>query len=580
MEDIFPGPPPDKASLQDISRTCSLFRQLTEPLLYERLKFRVHDDAAEKLVNHLRTHPQKRRWIKYVVVIGRYNEPFEPVLNRPLLPEYFTTIFPALQELKGVRLVGLELSAQLVDIILRRPTLQVWDSEEVAVQGHCDTSFVTHLRRLRITRLAQHPDGWWLSILTHAPSLESFILANTPFNTQYAVNMLDSIPPTTLQNLIHLGLPDNLPPLHHIPHLLQQCAKVTSLHIGWIDVENDPPPLDPTFVLQSLEHFEGPASLAKLLVPGRPVKSVRLSSDKIEISATRELLSQSFALSSRPIAVLQLTLCGEWNHNLFANIADTLTELEELHLDFWGVDRDPSTATSPPVRSLRPGSIQVEDVQPDLIRLAPLTSLREVRFRFVELYRVLGREMDVSEEGVVRDLARQHSRLECVGPGLDGARLWKWNRASGLWSLHILLVSNSFVSIRCQDLPDEVLLGLRAAVKSRQCRYPGLGEQLETAEYCVNDKPKGLPRMIPCPMASVRMFRLKDADDNLATRHPSRGNSTLGLSRASQQLPAHSSSGDLLQCACCFHYVGPLLHTFFELFVVVRKLSSLCTRYA
>ncbi|KAG8999208.1 hypothetical protein FRB94_006397 [Tulasnella sp. JGI-2019a] len=326
--------PGEKADLRNVSTTSHLFHELAEPLLFTEIILQMDysdpgiETRTRTLMRHLTSRAETRQWVKSIEisVYGSSN----------MAVNHIADVFVELHNLRHITINDMNLTDSMVRHLprLSHPfSLNCWDVGCVAKAEDLvsDTQnlqltelIVDRLREsnmiLLVTRLALGPR---LSIL-HLGRRDSYriypIFSQNPghdFDSLRDLEVYQPVGQAEMAGLVNL--------LSSCPWLLHLKIIPVSMFHTDIEVAFQLPPTS----IPRLSSLEAPYDLARLLVRGRPLLSLKLRC-KAKSNLDRGLLSQ-LAGGSTPLRGLDAANFI-WRDDVLLDIVEYFPALQNLKL--------------------------------------------------------------------------------------------------------------------------------------------------------------------------------------------------------------------------------------------------------
>ena len=308
------------ASLLQVNLTCTSFRALVAPILYERMVFcgntKESLHRARALAGLLQTRKESRGWVKDVLLdrwVPSISEQPEEVLNPAF--EEVSQAFLLLENLTTLQINHTSLNFEMYGHLHHLPHLRHFLCWNISVTdtvreppkpltGLPDTS------NLQITNLTVYNmhfgDGDIQTIdaivrLALAPQLTFLHLSRSVLSRIFTLSS-----PHTFCQLQTLELFERLAEESVNPffEFLSRCPELRTLRVS-----SSPLPImpssTPSFICPHLSSYQGSYSMAGLLVPGRPVRKIHcVVSMGVELSSS---FLEPFKGGSVPLLELDLS---------------------------------------------------------------------------------------------------------------------------------------------------------------------------------------------------------------------------------------------------------------------------------
>ncbi|KAG9012025.1 hypothetical protein FRB94_006825 [Tulasnella sp. JGI-2019a] len=327
-----------KADLLNVCRTSRLFHELAEPLLFADIVLKTDDSEfgidtrTRALLRDLTSRTETRQWVKSVKIKITSHRDDDKGIN------HIADVFVQLHNLRDIVFRYINLTRSMIQHLLRLShpfRLNCW-------HVGCATKvedLVSDTRNLPITGLivsgVRKPNA--VSLITRlalGPHLS--VLDLGPFDWPYIYPGLLQNPYHNFDSLRRLEVHE---PVGHADmtgflSLLASCPYLSHLKIAYpslISEKSYRPLFLPPSYIPHLSSVEAPNDLAGLLVRGRPVQSLRLTS-RTTINLDRGFLSQ---LKEGSASLRELDVDGfVWRDDVLLDIAEYLPALQNLRVRF------------------------------------------------------------------------------------------------------------------------------------------------------------------------------------------------------------------------------------------------------
>lgn len=357
------SPNSEYSRLKAISMTSHLFRILTQPLLFERIrligKVREALFVAKQLHNMFTSREDSARWIQHLSI--HCDTPaFAPsggfvsdnTKEQEELADLVAKLLPRMHNLRNLGVEQLKLPLIVYSQLYQLPRLKaVSFGWAVFDQVHVGTLSDLDVNSLTISDLTI-PRPFSTAIGTFAPP-SIYRLARSPYLRSLCTSTItaEELPHiigtsnTCLMALTTLIVNESSSPFAPLVSLAPNCPNLHTLSLGvssafrffrfgLAPAVNLPPSIS-SDVWPLLGKFSGCLRVAQLLVPGRPVENIKIMGglDAVDEWDRRSL----FPLGQGSTAVKEFAMAEmPWREDGIEDIAAVLPDLETLEITFKG----------------------------------------------------------------------------------------------------------------------------------------------------------------------------------------------------------------------------------------------------
>lgn len=338
--------PATQSVLKDLCLTDRTLCSIARPVLFDHFTLFEHPAEslvrARKLLSLLDSQVESRGWIKRLELhwLPWRRDPFgdpETIDHPEQLLRTVSQLFVRLTQLSDLSVISSKFTEEMYAHLYQLPSLHTVRFQSVPMDSCPLDTAELDVQKLRIRDLNisyDIEDGTGVTAtarLAQSPSLRSLTTGKL---TDEFLESLIGRPPRTFDNVEDLDVSGYEMELDRVVTLTLACPNIKSLnHAG----SGTSAVTLPSGSIPRLNKIEGPLDGARMLVPGRPVRSIIVVSEEEVYECSREILEP---LGAGSVRVKELTIQSiRWMHNAMDIIFDIVPEVEELKLQFVGKDQ-------------------------------------------------------------------------------------------------------------------------------------------------------------------------------------------------------------------------------------------------
>lgn len=450
---------PASPTIRSLARTSSTLYTFTRPYLYSCIKLQTMRPAdrqrSQALFDIMEEYPRRRRWVRYLwisdqgledgvqLAAGDGDRVRTVTQHRHLLELFFLE----LQDLRGIRMLDFAISPNVYVHILELQHLRVFeatrpkfdDSQNATV--HITSRSLTHVAILGDAVNPEDSTIEAISRLFLSPKLEH--LQYYPASLPILISMIFARNPLqSFDGLLSLCVSEPVDDggRQELTRLLRACPNLTSLGVLptiTADTEDTGTFQLPSHIIPKLCQYDGPLSIAKAVIPGRPVNGVWINTTWQSVTPAAQEYLRVLLPPMAPIITLHLEVIT-WRDDFLPVIVGGFGHLENLAIRCMPGQYKVSTATS---KTSGGYSNFTDDSQPwsttIIESLRPLVRLRKLELGTIPRpMRFLSIQMRL--KAVSQDTQRERlAELRHNSPSLGDVRLcprYRWTRAGETWT--------------------------------------------------------------------------------------------------------------------------------------------------
>lgn len=335
-----------KAALETLALTSRSLRAIAQPLLFESIEISSTKDwvilsRVLKLKNLFDERPEITEWVKEFG-LGRHPPGTGSIaVNTSTLRELWPTlsnIFVRMDKLHTVRFGWADISSATHEHLYRLPDLRSLTLDSVTIQPLADSKNLSveelRLKELQIRGYRQQVPAA-ATQFARAPGLD--YLALPYLDPATSQSLLGLIASHVFKTLSSLSLTE-VPSFEHLIVFAARCPNLRSLHFLYAPIALELPTGVPNDTFSFLTRYYGPLNIAQLLVPGRPLETIDVST---YIPDPREWSRGDLEpLAGGSENVRELTLgTFSWHRGFMDDLRDLFPHAEVLKLTFHKPDK-------------------------------------------------------------------------------------------------------------------------------------------------------------------------------------------------------------------------------------------------